>query len=188
MRFEAEGIEAAIEMAKGQVSRMRDLTPMFKQYGRWIERKVDDCFDQSKDWDGKAFPPLADSTIAYRISNLKAANKRTRTGKLTKGSTKVREKMLAPGGIKPLVDTARARNSQHFEPARDHGIWSSVGYLGYHFAGNENLPARNVSPFVLGGGNGDDWSLHRLAAEQLENLLAKHVLRPIGAGDVEAAE
>lgn len=185
MRFEADGLEAAIEMVKGQASRTRDMTPAFKVYGRWIEKNVDDCFDRSVDWDGVAFHPLADSTIEHRIAKLGSANKRTASGKLTKGAKKLQEKMRAPGGIKPLVDTARARNSQHFEPGRDYGIWSSVGYLGYHFAGNENLPARNVSPFVLKGG---DWELHRRAAEQLERLIAKHVMQPGGAGNFEAAE
>lgn len=182
MRFEADGLEAAIKVLNVTAARFRNLTPMFKAYGRWIERKVDDCFDESKDWDGKAFPPLAESTIAGRIAKQGAANKRTKGGKLTRGAAVLRDKMRAPGGIKPLVDTARARNSQHFEADATGGTWTAVGYLGYHFAGNDNLPARNVSPFEP---EGDGWGLHPKAAAELASRAAKFV----SAGQAgEAAE
>lgn len=182
MRFEAEGLDAAIKLLSSQSARVRDMTPCFKAYGRWLEKNVDDCFDQSKDWDGKEFPPLADSTIAARIGSHGAANKRGKTGKLTKGAAILRDKMRSPGGIKPLVDTARARNSQHFEADATGGLWTAVGYLGYHFAGNDNLPARNVSPFILVGGG---WRLHERASSELEARVA----RWISAGtSMEAAE
>lgn len=151
---------------------MDDLSPMFKQFGRFVEKNVDDCFDRSEDWDGKAFEPLAESTIQKRIGALGAANKRTKAGKLTKGAQAFRAKLTAPGGIKPLVDTARARNSQHVEVDKQWCLWTAVGYLGYHFAGNEHLPARNVSPFVLVN---NEWVLHERAAAQLDALIKKYV-------------
>lgn len=172
MGVQAEGLDEAIKSLRAQAARVNDLTPMFKNYGRWLEKQVDDCFDRSEDWDGVEFEPLAESTIAKRVGSLKAANKRTKSGGLTKGAKTLREKMLAPGGIKPLVDTARARNSQHFESSKTWGVWTAVGYLGFHFAGNERLPARNVSPFVLVN---NDWVLHRRAAEQLDALIKKYV-------------
>lgn len=172
MRIEAEGLDDAIKSLRAQAKRMDDLTPMFKQFGRFIEKQVDDCFDRSEDWDGNAFPPLAESTIEKRVGSLKAANKKTKSGKLTKGAQALRAKLTAPGGIKPLIDTARARNSQHVEVDKQWCIWTAVGYLGYHFAGNERLPARNVSPFIL---SGSEWILHPRAAEQLDALIKKYV-------------
>jgi hypothetical protein len=183
MRFEAEGIDAAIRLMQSQSARVRDMTPVFKAYGRWLEKQVDECFDQSVDWDGKKFPPLAESTIAGRIGNLGAANKRGKSGKLTKGAAVLRDKMRSPGGIKPLVDTARARNSQRFEADATGGLWTAVGYLGFHFAGNEHLPARNVSPFVPDGGG---WTLHPKASSELEKRVGTFVAT--GGSGVEAAE
>ena len=69
---------------------------------------------------------------------------------LTKGAQTTRSKMLAPGGITILVDTARMRNSNHCEPAEKTFIrWSSVGYLGYHITGTARMPQRNPSPFIV---------------------------------------
>lgn len=172
MRIEAEGLDDALKSMRAQAARMNDLTPVFRTFGRFVEKQVDDCFDRSEDWDGKAFPPLADSTIEKRVGNLKAANKRTKAGELTKGARALQSKLRSPGGIKPLVDTARARNSQHVEVDKLFCTWTAVGYLGYHFAGNEHLPARNVSPFVLVS---NDWVLHKRAHAQLDALIKQYV-------------
>lgn len=172
MRIAAEGLDDAIKSLRGQAARMNDLTPAFKQFGGFVVKQVDDCFDKSVDWNGTAFHPLADSTIEKRVGNLKAANKRTKAGELTKGARALQSKLRSPGGIKPLVDTARARNSQHFDADKLFGTWTAVGYLGYHFAGNPNLPARNVSPFVL---LGSDWVLHKRAHTQLDALIKQYV-------------
>lgn len=182
MGVDVKGLEYAIQKLREKSERLQDLTPAFKQFGAFVEKNVDDCFDQSRNWDGEPFPPLAESTIEKRIGNLKAANKRTKSGELTKGAKGLRDKLRAPGGIKPLVDTGRARNSQHVAADADSIIWSAVGYLGYHFEGNEHLPARNVSPFIFDASGG--WKLHPGARQQLDQLIINHVMR----GEAEAAE
>lgn len=175
MASRVEGLDQAIASLRAKAERMRELEPALKVFGRFLEKNVDDCFDQSRDWDGVPFPPLAESTIEKRIGNLKAANKRTKSGGLTKGAKTLREKLRAPGGIKPLVDTARARNSQHTESGPESLLWTSVGYLGYHFTGNEHLPQRNVSPFVFI--NSNNWRLHPRAKDKLHDLVSQHVMR-----------
>jgi hypothetical protein len=175
MASRVEGLDRAIESLRQKAERMRDLGPALKVFGRFVETNVDDCFDQSRDWDGTPFPPLAESTIERRIGNLKAANKRTKSGELTKAAKTLRDKLRSPGGIKPLVDTARARNSQHTDAGPESLIWTSVGYLGYHFTGNERLPQRNVSPFVFL--NSNNWRLHPRAKVKLHEVVTQHVQR-----------
>ena len=177
MGVDVKGLDDAIAMLRGKADRLQDLAPAFKQFGAFVEKNVDDCFDQSRNWDGKPFPPLAESTIEKRIGNLKAANKRTKSGELTKGAKALRDKLRSPGGIKPLVDTARARNSQHSVADAESIIWSAVGYLGYHFEGNEHLPARNVSPFNL---DGQGWKMHPRARAELDRLIIQHVMNWTG--------
>jgi hypothetical protein len=176
MASSAKGLDETIKSLKAKAARLQDLSPALKTFGRWVERNVDDCFDQSVDWDGKPFQPLAPSTIEQRIGNLAAANKRTKSGELTKGARELREKLQAPGGIKPLVDTARARNSQHSDTTADTWIWTAVGYLGYHMAGNERLPVRNPSPFVINS-NSRGWKLHPRAQSKLDKIISAYVNR-----------
>jgi hypothetical protein len=186
MAVNVTGLEEAIKALRAQAERVEDLTPAMKVFGRYVEKNVDDCFDQSRDWSGVPFPPLAESTIERRIGSLKAANKRTKDGKLTKGSQRLREKLLAPGGIKPLIDTGRARNSQHTDAEPDGIVWTAVGYLGYHFEGYgilAHLPARNVSPFVFRAG---DFSLHPRARQKLDEIITGYVMR--GEPGSDAAE
>lgn len=175
MATRLDSIDKAIESLRAKSARMRDLEPALKVFGRFIETNVDNCFDQSRDWDGTAFPSLAESTIEKRIGNLKAANKRTKSGDLTKAAKAFQAKLRAPGGIKPLVDTGRARNSQHTDAGPESLVWTSVGYLGYHFTGNARLPQRNVSPFVFI--NGTDWRLHPRAKAKLSELIGQHIMR-----------
>jgi hypothetical protein len=107
---------------------------------------------------------------------------------LTKGAARKRELMLAPGGIKPLIDTARARNSNHATADRNGVEWSAVGYLGVHMAGTNRagrghsvtIPMRNPSPFVLAG---DDWKLRESARKSLEEHIKRHVFSK-GGGEL----
>lgn len=177
---EQSGLDRAIDALKKQSQALRDLTPAYKRFAADIVKKTDDAFHNSHGYDGEAFEPLSPYTIENRVGNLKAANKRTKKGELTKGAKALREKLLAPGGIKPLVDTARARNSVHADAGKDGVDWSAVGYLGVHMAGtdkagrgrNVTIPVRNVSPFILDGGK---WKLRDSAKKQLGARIREHV-------------
>lgn len=103
-----------------------------------------------------------------------ASGRYQRIGKqLTKGAQSMRDKMLAPGGIKPLVDTARARNSNHATTTRECVEWTIVGYLGYSMSGTEKMPERNPSPFYW---DGSQWKLRDSAMKSLGTHLRAHIL------------
>lgn len=97
------------------------------------------------------------------------------TKKLTKAANEKRGKMLAPGGMKILIDTARARNSNHVERPTATAIeWSAVGYLAFHMTGTKRMPMRNPSAFVYEAGK---WTLHPIAARLLDSYLTTYILR-----------
>lgn len=190
------GLEAAIAAVRAKAKALSDLTPAYKRFGAEIVKKTDDAFHNSKGYDGEAWPALAQSTIDSRLAKLPGANRRNKkTGKLTAGArTKrraaqalIHQEQASHGGygglIKPMVDTARARNSSHADSSRDGVTWSAVGYLGVHMAGtdgagrsgNVTIPKRNPSPFELKGGK---WVLR----DSAKASLAKHLNEHINAG------
>ena len=84
-------------------------------------------------------------------------------------------KITAPGGIKILVDTARARNSNHVDPPEPTSItWSAVGYLGYHMTGTVRMEARNPTAFVYAESK---WQLHPDAAKQFDQMMLAFIVR-----------
>lgn len=164
---------AAARMA-ARAERLRDLTPAMKAYGAWLEKQVDDGFDQSREFGGAPFPELKQSTIDSRIRRAGGFKTNKRSGLLTAGAAKKQAKLIAPGGIKPLVDTARARNSQHFDARADGGTWSAVGYLGPHMTGGKaGLQRRNPTPFEYVAGK---WSLKPEARRRFTETVTAYVL------------
>ncbi len=175
-----EGLEQTIAMLKARSRALTDLTPVYKAMGAEMVKKTDDAFQDSRGYDGEAWDALAQSTIDKRVGSLKAANKKTKAGKLTKGAMRFRERLKSPGGIKPLIDTARARNSNHATTSREGIEWSAVGYLGVHMAGTDRagknhnivIPMRNPSPFIWVN---DEWVLRESARKSLEEKIKAHV-------------
>jgi hypothetical protein len=166
------GLDQAIANLKKKSAALHNLEPAYKRFAAEIVKKTDDSFQDSRGYDGEPWPPLAESTIERRIGSLKSANKRGKSGKLTKGATKMRDKMRAPGGIKPMIDTGRARNSQHADTSRDGVEWSAVGYLGYHMTNHIVATVRNPTPFYW---DGSAWKLRDSAMKSLGTHLRTHI-------------
>jgi len=172
--IETTGLDQTIAALKAKSAKIKNLEPAYKRAAAEFVKKTDDSFQNSKGYDGEAWEPLTQSTIDKRVRSLKAANKRGKSGKLTKGAQAFRSKLMAPGGIKPLVDTARARNSCHATTSKDGIDWSAVGYLGYHMGGSADgkLPKRNPSPFEW---NGSAWILRESAKASLFKYVTAHI-------------
>lgn len=83
-----------------------------------------------------------------------------------------RGRMLAPGGIKILTDTARARNSQHYVASPNKLVYSVVGYLGAHMAGTADIPKRNPTAFDR---DGDSWKLGKRGTDKLREVINSYV-------------
>lgn len=174
------GLEQAITALQKQSKALVNLEPAYKRCAAEYVKRTDDAFQNERGYDGETYEPLAQSTIDKRIGNLKAANKRGKSGKLTKGAQRFRERLKSPGGIKPLIDTARARNSVHATSSREGIEWSAVGYLGFHMGGATSagrsrtvtIPVRNPTPFYW---SGDEWKLRESARKTLEEHIKRHV-------------
>lgn len=174
----AKGLDEAVKHMRERAQRFSDLRPALKAVGREIELRTDTAFRDSKSPFGEAFPPLAPSTLASRARKLPGAKKRGKGGKLTGGALKKRSEAIAAyqGGatniFKPLVDTARARNSQHVDIDVQSLKWSAVGYLGPHMTGTGRVPKRNVAVFEK---RGEQWVLHPDVARYLAAKVAAYV-------------
>lgn len=76
---------------------------------------------------------------------------------------------------KILIDTARARNSNHVDPPQRVSLtWSAVGYLGFHMTGTARMPVRNPTPFVWKSGK---WQLADDAQEDFTQTVVNYVYR-----------
>jgi hypothetical protein len=253
VRVESKGLSELIERFKARTERTEHLQPALEFIGESFVKQTDDCFANSVDWDGKAFAPLADSTIEQRatrtaggrggtraarrekraqlkaqgksrkditrairrmrasyqrnrriaVEGLTAAEKKKALARLRdqyaarndalresglgrselarelkksqRAYKRKRDKIIAPSGIRILVDTARARNSNHADkPQETYFLWSAVGYLAYHMAGTAKMEARNPTPFVYARG---EWTLHPRAAEQMDQAVVNYIIR-----------
>lgn len=149
------GAGAAKRMAE-RAERIRNLAPALRVFAEEIVKATDDAFDQSRTVTGKPFPKLAPSTIEARGRKVRGASTKSRKagtrGRLTASARKARS--AAAGSHKPLVDTARARNSAKHTKIRggDTIQWSAVGYLGPHIHG-KGVPQRNPTAFEGKPGN-----------------------------------
>lgn len=123
-----------------------------------------------------------------RNDKIRAAGKaRSDTAKSLRNSRakykQQKKRISSPAGIKILIDTARARNSNHVDPPqRITMLWSAVGYLGYHMSGTRRMPERNPTPFMW---NGSQWALAADARKDLGTAVTNYVYR--GEADRGAA-
>jgi len=122
-------------------------------------------------WSGKQAGAIVNFAHAHELDDSGRYSRVTR--KLTKSAAAKRAQLLAPGGIVPLIDTARARNSNHIDPpGQTSVVWSAVGYLGYHMSGTRKMPARNPTPFVH---DGSGWRLADDAMQDLGSAIVNYV-------------
>jgi hypothetical protein len=191
--IEAKGIAEARRALRTRAMRVADMRPALRVVAQEIEKRTSDSFQNSRSQFGEPFAPLAPSTIAGRIRKQGSANRRTKAGKLTKGAVAMRGKLTAPGGIKPLIDTGRMKNSAHAVVEDGTKIrFSAVGYLGPHITGGQRggkanrPPMRNPTVFVRSGGGGFDFlggSSWKLDAS-MQLYLTKAVSSYIATGKV----
>jgi hypothetical protein len=172
LSIETTGLDEAISKLKKKSAALKNLEPAYKRCAAEFVKKTDDGFQNSKGYDGESWDALSDYTIEKRVGSLKTANKRGKNGKLTKGAKTFRQKLMAPGGIKPLIDTARARNSNHADTSKDGIDWSIVGYLGYSMGGTDKIPVRNPTPFYW---DGSAWQLRESAKKSLGKHISAYV-------------
>lgn len=159
-----------------RAERMRDIEPACRVFGAWLQKQVDDGFAMSREFSGELFPVLATSTIDARIRRHGGFKLQKRSGLLTARAARTQAKFRAPGGIRALIDTGRARNSQH-TVAHSSGLrWSAVGYLGPHMTGGANgrPPRRNPTPFER---HGRAWALAPSAHDRFRRAVAAYVIR-----------
>lgn len=193
MRVDIIGLEALLERTKQRRERVEHLGPAFTVFGASIVKQTDDCFQMQRDWNGEPFAALAESTLAQKIGKVAfkgrklqedGTYKRRSRKAYAKKRARVRAKLTQPnfarsdpsrGNIKILIDTARARNSNHVDdPEATYMLWSAVGYLAYHMTGTSRMPERNPTPFVWAS---KAWGLHPRARTELNMLMLNYVLR-----------
>ena len=154
----ATGLQEAIASCEERARRFLDLSPALRVVGEEIIKRTADAFGDGRSPFGETFPPLAPSTLQARSRALKSANTRTKSGGLTARAQRTRQSIVS--SAKPLVDTGRARGSQHVDVQANTLTWSAVGYLLPHITGGarggrEGMPPkRNVSVFRPASGSG----------------------------------
>lgn len=142
----ADGGAAAAQKMLQRASRLRNLGPALKLFAAEITKATDDAFDQSRNVLGKPFPKLAPSTLEARGRKVKGGKRKSKSGRLTAGALKAR--LTSIDSHKPLVDTARARNSQRATVQGNAVRWAAVGYLEPHMRG-KGVPKRNPTVFAV---------------------------------------
>jgi hypothetical protein len=166
-------LEAAAK-AEARAARMRDLTNPNRVIALEIEARVLQGFTRSQSQRGVPFEPLAPASIQARLRGQSRANKRTASGKLTKGSMAFRVKLSAPGGLRPLIWSGRAKGSQHTFVGPQTIRWSAVWYLFFHMVGGKNLPQRNPTPFEY---TGSGWRLEPTMQSFAVRTYRTHILQ-----------
>ena len=176
MPSSTKGAQELAEKLELMAERTAAPAPAFKVWGEWLRRKVDNGFERSTEWDGTPFAALAPATIDARIAE-RGGFKRKKSGGFTKGALKKQAKFSAPGGIKTLVDSGRARDEQRVVQARvgasDGILWTAVGYLEQHMTGTADIPRRNPTPFTRAGSS---WTMADDASSELAGLLSAYIL------------
>ena len=148
------GAREAAQRMRDRAKRMRDHSPALKVFGQAIDKLTSDGFRGQKELDGERFAPLAPSTIEARI-RAKGGSKRTGRGTLTKGASKKRAAMSAPGGMQILQITGLQKNSARTTvTAKNTATWSAIGRLLPHMTGSASPegrpPKRNPTVFDVG--------------------------------------
>jgi hypothetical protein len=180
MRIKADGLDKVVEQMRERAERLRDYRPCLEVWGNALVKRIDDCYQNERNWDGSKFAPLAPSTVRARIGKIPGNKRSKKTGRLSKKSKTSRKQMRqdyasgAAGIIKILSDTAVMRNSNHVGKPELHSIdWSSIGRLAYHMAGTSRMPARNPTPFVY---ENKQWKLRDDEFQKLNVLVQRYVV------------
>lgn len=175
----ATGLAEAQRRLADRAARIRDMSAVMKVIGQDLVTETDNSFARQQSPAGEAWPGLAQSTKMGRVGRLKAANKRTKAGALTAGASRLRASLLGVGGMTPLVDTGRMRNSVRVRPARRAVQWSAVGYMAPHMTGGKEgrPPKRNPSPFEFVGGR---WRLVPRLSKKYAEMIVRWIERGQG--------
>lgn len=175
MRIKTSGVVEAEDLLRGVAERMGDLSRVMQVAAEDTKALIDDAFDQSRSPDGTKWQALSETTAAIRAS---LAVQKARFGVAKRASKKgedvsqealdkARKRALSAAekkekGRKPLVDTARLRNSIS---ARAHktgfAFGTNVVYAAaQHFGNPKNkvfgrargpIPARPFFPIASDG-------------------------------------
>lgn len=162
-----------------------DMRPALVDVAREIELRTDNAFRAQRSPSGETWNDLAQSTKVARLRKRKTAWNKI-VGKKNGERTKVRDaahaaeilSRIESTKLTALVDTGRARNSQHCDVTGPHSVqWSAVGYLLPHMAGTEDgqPPKRNPTVFELVGG---EWQLISSMMSYARSRLVDHVKGP----------
>lgn len=176
----ASGAEAVASKLAAISERLQNMQPALEVFGAWLVKTTDDSFRGEKEHDGSPFEQLKPATINARIRKAGGFRRKkqgeydysARDADYTKGALKKQAKMLAPGDIKILTDTARARNSQHYVASPNKLVYSVVGYLGAHMSGTADIPRRNPTAFDR---EGDKWKLGKRGTDKLRDVIGSYV-------------
>jgi phage virion morphogenesis protein len=124
MTASVRGLDESKVADEAMAERMGNLQPVLQVLAQDLKTLIDNSFDQSKSPMGQAWAPLKPATIKRR----------------RKGSSK------------PLVDTARLRNSNTTQALpRAIRFGTNVEYAAAHQFGTERIPARAFLPITPTG-------------------------------------
>lgn len=184
------GLKENAAFILGMARRCADLRPAYRVSGVEFEKRTRAGFAESKSQFGVPFKPLAPSTVAKYLRRY--ANKRTKSGKLTKGSQRKREALVAHGGIRPLVGRRnRLATSFHWVPLPQSLTFYFPGDMIFHISGGQrngklNMPpVRNPTVFIklqsggfdfLGPGGGSKYGLDPSAELFHRQTIDKYIL------------
>jgi hypothetical protein len=180
-RIHSFGVAEARQRLQLAAAASSDMRPALSDVAREIEKRTDDAFRKQVSPAGERWSDLAHSTRVSRLRKRKGVWQKV-TG--TKKGERARvtdadqaASMLAKieaVKLTPLVDTARARNSQHCDVTGPTSLqWSAVGYLLPHMSGEPDLPKRNPCVFELVVGR---WALVSIVDDYLRKRLVQHVV------------
>lgn len=164
-----DGLEEALATLEGVAERMRDLGPVLRVAAEDTKTFIDDRFDTGTSPAGEAWPALSPATAAIRAS---LAVQMARFGVASRSDGEVSVRALDKArkralkameerekARKPLVDTARLRNSVSVRGEKDSLVFgTNVIYGGTHQFGREDnkvfgkypapIPARPFLPIT----------------------------------------
>lgn len=119
MKIETQGADRAKRMIEAAIARAQNLQPVLEIAAQDLRTLVDDSFQNSVSPGGTPWRPLKPATVAARRQ----------------------------GSDKPLVDTARLRNSITVRVTRQAvALGTNVIYAGTHLFGRGRIPARPFMP------------------------------------------
>jgi phage virion morphogenesis protein len=149
------GLEEVTGNLDALAARLDDMSPVMRVIAEDIKTLIDDSFDKSRSPDGQAFAPLKPATVKKRRG----------------------------GSSKPLVDTARLRNSIVVTGSKKSvKFGTNVPYAGFHQLGTSRVEPRPYMP-VEASGDGFTFMTAGPAGETVEQIKAQ-IVRYLKTGEV----